>query len=317
MTKNLAFTLNAGVCRTVATQIELHGKLVEPQLADINEDTAIALANAIALGVALQHRFWAADEKGHLARYTYTLPSGEEVKPSGYWWDCIYALLEKHPEEFLPTKWGLGTRRWLLTKLLDAEAVNYIPDFEDRAVIVQDFARKVLRKEGGVRQLWLSSESLAAFFAALDKTKGYYDPEHHKKANLLVKMMEQDGLWIVAGKQRKELAPPLDYHLINIAVKTGMVEVHDPETRRRLVKRELLNEDEAAALRAACREAYALVTKDVEPWLVDDVLWNLSRTLCSERIPSCAGCILERFCECHLQGTTLNQSFPFILTDAF
>lgn len=317
MTKNLAFTLNAGVCRTVATQIELHGKLVEPQVADINEDTAIAVANAIALGVALQHRFWAADEKGHLARYSYTLPSGEEVKPSGYWWDCIYALLEKHPEEFLPTKRGFGTRRWLLTNLLDAEAVNYIPDFEDRAVIVQDFARKVLRKEGGVRRLWLSSKSLAKFFAALDKTKGYYDPGHHKKANLLIKMMEQDGLWVVAGDQRKELAPPLDYHLINIAVKTGMVEVHDPEARRRLVKRELLNEDEAIALRLACREAYAVVTENLDPWLVDDVLWNLSRNFCYDRIPRCINCPLQPDCYSHNAGSNLNQSFPFILTDAF
>jgi hypothetical protein len=258
----------------------------------------------------------------------YRLPNGSVVSPSQYYWDMMYEWIEDEDgawAEFLPDAmlayrdYPLGSREWVSHIYLGEQATDYIPDFNERAEIIADFCDKVANKDGGVSGLWQScGGDVRQFFTALDETIGYHDPEHHKKANLLIKVMEQAGLWLVPDDQRQYLSPPLDYHLINLAVKTGMVDVQDEDIRQRLTDRSVLTEGQAAQLRLACRDAYAIVSSAVgDPWAVDSALWSLSRSLCYDSEPSCDECPMSAFCVSHNSDNVLLGSFPAILTNAF
>jgi len=277
------------------------------------EAPLVYAANAIGFAVAIQHRFWSVVDDQLVPQF-YKLAGGELVKPSNHINDRTEEVLLSDPLFFSPTNPDLGSRVWFAEWMgLNSEA--FIPDFEERAVIVKDFASKVASVDGGVARLWDDlAGNVWAFYLILDTTTGYNDPDHHKKGNLLVKMMEDHGFWTV--QNRTELAPPLDYHLINIAVKTGLVDIQSADLRNRLANRRVLTDNQASELRLACRDAYQELTKTVDPWLLDSILWSLSREFCYDAEPSCAECPLATACKSSVGGE-LRHSFPAIYTDAF
>ena len=106
--------------------------------------------------------------------------------------------------------------------------------------------------------------------------------------------------------------------VLNVAVKLGMVVVHDPDARRRMVKRQLLTNRQIVELRQVAAEAYQLVTDLVgNPWEVDDEIYSVATKLCNDRMPFCAQCPFERLCEAHTGGSNLIVAFPISYTEAF
>ena len=122
---------------------------------------------------------------------------------------------------------------------------------------------------------------IRGFLKSCEDFQGYADPFVYKKANLAAKVMERRGLWKFKDPESKSL--PMDYHLQNVAIKTGMVSL-DSKLVDKISKKKFLNSDEELELRIACMDAYRMVSEasGMDPYYLDDVAWETGRSIQTE-----------------------------------
>jgi hypothetical protein len=116
----------------------------------------------------------------------------------------------------------------------------------------------------------------------------YTDPVR-KKSHLLLMVLHERGLWPLADPENLETA--IDYHIMRVALRFGIVEVTDPALRGVLVDQTPVGQDVDTAVRAAvgraCREAIRL-TPGLTPFRLDNALWMIGRSCCFPgRAPVC------------------------------
>lgn len=107
----------------------------------------------------------------------------------------------------------------------------------------------------------------------------YSDPVQ-KKSFLLIMFCVQSGAWGIVDLDSLKVA--IDYHVMRIAFRSGMVMVDDPSLEARLKEREPVSADEDNAVRSAIRDACDLLVKGSrhDVFAVDNILWMIGRNCC-------------------------------------
>ena len=215
----------------------------------------------------------------------------------GQWargWDYLVRASRRRVGDFRAERMAAYTAEDLLTLLSDDLDPQHSPidRVEERLEQLHDSARLLLGEYGG--------EALAVYERAggrlagegglldlLSKFRAYSDPLR-KKALLLAGMLHESGIWPLQDPQ--QLKVPMDYHVMRVALRSGMVEVGDQGLATALRERRPVSAAQDNAVRtavsAACDALLAHVGWSV--YAFDKLLWHLGRSCCFyEHEPIC------------------------------
>jgi hypothetical protein len=177
----------------------------------------------------------------------------------------------------------------------------------ERVSLLRDCAKTLLELfNGDVMQIYRISEGHLTrkdgkgICDLLRKFKAYADPIE-KKTFLLVLYLKESGVWEIKDVENLKVA--VDYHIMRVALRSGMVKVEDRDLREKLKLRKPATEDEDYEVRKAVREACSLVIKhsNCTVFEVDAILWNLGRSCCFyEHDPICGVNICRKRDKCTL-----------------
>jgi hypothetical protein len=233
----------------------------------------------------------------------YGLVNGQRLKGATFLWTKSKIMLDKDSNFFSPKNLAnLSSekfREWL------SDDTGQIPIFgpETRLDLTRQLGSEFLKHyERGFNEIYKQSRHrllwkgfLGGLFTRFEIFDGYRDWPFYKKANLLAKIMERRGFWKFEDPENKD--PPINYHLPNIAYKTGTI-TPGPNPREKIKNRKLLGSDEEFQLRLAVVKAYRIVAErsGIDPYKIDDDAWNEGREYCQDMPPNCDGVNKKRPC---------------------
>jgi len=115
--------------------------------------------------------------------------------------------------------------------------------------------------------------------ARLADCDAYSDPVE-KKSSLLVMFCVRCGAWQITDLDALKVA--IDYHIMRIALRSGMVTIQDPGLAARLRARTAVSAAEDNAIRTAVRDACDLLVRASAHSVfdVDNLLWMIGRNCC-------------------------------------
>jgi len=180
---------------------------------------------------------------------------------------------------------GITTRalRAIFSDTGDPDA-STLDRVEERVAQLHDAAHVLLAAyEGDVMALYRAAgqrlEGDGGILARLAECHAYRDPVQ-KKSFLLTMFLVQSGVWEVLDLENLRVA--VDYHIMRIALRSGMVRVEDGDLAARLRERGSVTEAEDNAVRDAVREAcHRLVgAARHSVFAVDHILWMIGRNCC-------------------------------------
>ena len=183
-------------------------------------------------------------------------------------------------------------KEWLLLKGRDGRVIS-IWDPEVRAELLRDLGCKLIKYfKGSVLNLIRSSNYLIrssyslGIIDLLKAFKAYSDPVE-KKSYLLIKFLSRRGLFNYLDPQNSEV--PVDNHLTRIALRLGFIDLPS-ELRNKIIEGKEFTHEEDIELRLSIRSAYKVLAKsvNVDPLILDDLLWLFGRKCCTYSNPVCS-----------------------------
>jgi endonuclease III len=133
----------------------------------------------------------------------------------------------------------------------------------------------------------------------LESFYGFRDSPFYKKALLLAKILCLRPERFLKIKDKEHQKVILDYHLLRLAERTGMIDILDPNLTEKLMGRQWVSREEEYEVRQRALEAYDMICKisEKDPFTIDDLFWK-GREYCHEmQEPECMKCLLNTKCK--------------------
>ena len=148
----------------------------------------------------------------------------------------------------------------------------------------QDASQLLLRRYGrDVMNLYHAAghrlQGEDGILARLAEFQAYSDPVE-KKSFLLVMFAQRSGAWQVQDIENLKVA--IDYHIMRIALRSGMVLVQDADLQARIKAKQPVTAGQDNQIREAVREACDLLVQQSQHSVfeVDNILWMMGRNCC-------------------------------------
>jgi len=117
--------------------------------------------------------------------------------------------------------------------------------------------------------------------------RAYSDPVE-KKTFLLLLYLNESGIWEIKDPENLKVA--VDYHIMRIALRAGIVNIVDNSLASRLLQCKKVKQSEDLEVRKTVREACSLLPEvsGHSSFEIDTMLWNMGRSCCFyEHDPIC------------------------------
>ncbi len=253
----------------------------------------------LALATLHQYGFWTADETRWLGPM-FATADGRRFKGSDYVWQAFTRAVRADPTVLDPAR--LAAEPDLFARICVADdGACPIPHLASHVALQRAYGAAL--PAGGVRGLVAAANAsdrpAAALLNSLKSLPGYAEDPLAKKANLLVVVLAGRPERFLELRDPESVQPIVDYHLMRGCLRTGCVEVTDPELRRRMEGRRWIDVVEERAVREACLEGLrALVGRSGRSVAdVDAFFFALGRSACLEtEPPRCDECALAPRC---------------------
>ncbi|MBI2063524.1 MAG: hypothetical protein HYT65_00820 [Candidatus Yanofskybacteria bacterium] len=250
-----------------------------------------------------QFGFWYGDERGYVEPLFGTV-NGKKNKGSDLLWKAAMRAFNEDVECFEPKKLAIIRPHDLARKIFsDDNGPVTFPDFETRFQLTRAYGlwfQKASSKNPQelVRFSNCSKNSLAKFLELMREVPGYNEDELQKK-NLLLAMAlaNRPEKWLEI-KDPQNWRPIIDYHLMRLALRQGLVDLDDKEGEQNEARKwtDLTTE---ASIRQSVYEAMETIIKESgKPMsFVDENYWN-GRRYCPEiETPDCQSCLFNSVCK--------------------
>ncbi|NCC73288.1 MAG: hypothetical protein EOM06_07790 [Sphingobacteriia bacterium] len=226
-----------------------------------------------------------------ICHQTYTL---HHPKLNLWGWDFIehvFAILAKEKSQLLNPSYLVSTDSSKLVRQLknwftyDEEPDHCTLDRPDeRVALMQDAAGFVTSEfKGKLSSLFRSSKGFlihsgTGLYEVLPKMQAFTDSQQ-KKSTFLIKLLMDAGL--ITINDPENFIPIMDYHMQRVLMRTGCVEITDPDLRQQLINRKPQNSDEP--IRSLCIEAFRIIadTSGHQVTRMNDYFWSLGRSCCN------------------------------------
>lgn len=248
-----------------------------------------------------QHGFWYGDQRGYRAPL-YAQFGGKVVKGSdAFWRMCMQAFL-RDPEQYMSARLADIMPEELSHILSDERGPVPFPDFEARFQLTRAYG-ECAKSRGGVEAALsranVAQDSLFTFLKESQYLSGYQDPLRKKSLLLAMTLMNRPEHFLTV-RDPEHWQPIVDYHLMRLALRTGMVQVLDPGLRATLAARAWVRDSvmEERIRQATSEAVQGVVSISGKPIDVVDHLFWRARQYCPEmEEPQCEKCVLKDVCE--------------------
>jgi len=273
---------------------------------------------AAVLAVATMHQygFWTTED-GAWAGPMDAAAGDRTWRGSEFVWQAFTRAASADPSVLDPAR--MAAEPDLLERICAADDGGCpLPDVASHRRLHQALGRALLERPGGwsaILEAAVASDSPAeTLLGTLATLPGYDEDPFAKKARLLVLILGARPERFL-GSDRTVPGAVVDYHLMRGCLRTGLVEITDPELRGRVEARRWVDVVEEAAIRAACSEALDALEAASGRTVgeIDGFFFSNGRTKCLQATaPICAECPIESACA---RRTTLFQ--PIFRTTAY
>lgn len=218
-------------------------------------------------------------------------------------WDYLEAASRRRMDLFTAPRLAELTAGGLQAILADDfdPARSTLDRVEERLGQLHQCADLLLSDYGGdVDEIYRRSGGRLAGEGGLLETLARFEPYGdpiRKKPFLLLMMLSAAGIWRL--EDIEALRVPVDYHVMRVALRSGMVRVTDPRLDRMLKEREPATKQVDLLVRGRVEEACDLLVKasGKSVFHVDMVLWHVGRSCCFyAHEPHCSRCPSTRRC---------------------
>lgn len=221
-------------------------------------------------------------------------------------WNFLMKALDevriKSPSKFTPEYLAKISHKELTTWLSAYPKKKRLTKKMKRAALVQDMAKFLLEKYGG-KILNLASKSSGkmegknGMYALLAKTIAYGEDPLRKKATVFIDLA--DELNLIKFSDWENYVPPIDYHIVRILLRSGVVEVLNKQLLLKLMNYHPAIKAGDLAIRQACIKAVILMAgrSPKKRKKIQGIFWVIGRDCCHEETPNCKNCQLEN-CTC-------------------
>jgi len=175
----------------------------------------------------------------------------------------------------------------------------------ERVGLLRNCARGLLKRfDGDIMRLYNASEGYLirrdrkGLLNLLKNFRAYSDPVE-KKSFLILLYLSESGIWKIRDLENLKIA--VDYHIMRIALRAGIVNVVDNALASRLLQRKRVKLSEDYEVRKTVREACSLLSKysGHSAFEIDTMLWNMGRSCCFyEHDPICDARICHKRDRC-------------------
>jgi len=181
----------------------------------------------------------------------------------------------------------------------------------ERVGLLRDCARVLLKRFDGdimrihdVSEGYLTRRDGKGLLTLLKNFRAYRDPVE-KKSFLLLLYLNESGVWKI--RDLKNLKIAVDYHIMRIALRAGIVSLVDNALAFRLLQHKRVKQSEDYEVRKTVREACSLLSKHSGHSIfeIDTMLWNMGRSCCFyEHDPICGFKICQKRDRCSFVKAT-------------
>lgn len=214
-------------------------------------------------------------------------------------WNFLSEALRKvqvqSPKKFTPS---------YLQNVSNEELYDWLSDYSKkwrldkrfrRSELVRNMAKILVKKyKGKVKNLLKSAgDKLGGkkgLYSLLESFEAYGEDPLCKKSAVLIDILDRFNLW--EFNDWENYIPPIDYHIVRIALRNGVLEVKDEMLLKKLKEGEPATKEEDIIIRSAVINALKEITKySGKPTKdIQGFYWALGRDRCDSENPSCVTC---------------------------
>lgn len=247
-----------------------------------------------------QFGFWTGTAEGGWSGPMYASLDGHRYKGSDFIWAAFARAARERPELLDPARMAAEPESFLsICRADDGTCPLPHPEAYVRLHRLHG-AAMTARWPGGYAELVAACNAtptpIASLLDHLGDLPGYAEDPLRKKANLLAIILANRPEGFLDDRDREHIEPIVDYHLMRGCLRTGCVELLDPDLARRVDARQWVDAVEEQAIRDACHSAIAGLVRESRTSVpaVDGFFFALGRKTCLEtEPPRCDACVLE------------------------
>ncbi len=226
--------------------------------------------------------------------------AGKELKGSDFLWNAYLRILQADPDFFTSERQADLKMDDMQNLFRADDGSQPMPALELHLAQAKQYGQDMLALKLTPQiildQVRESASPLRSFFELLDKIGGYKEDPLRKKSGLLAFILKQRPEEFLTFE--REVTPVVDYHAMRACLRIGLVEIRDPELRRKIIGRRVISPAEEAAIRFAAYIAIEQVASlsGRSMGAVDWFFFN-SRRRCPEMTdPECQNCQVDSIC---------------------
>jgi hypothetical protein len=266
-----------------------------------------------------QFGFWADDPSTGWMGPMYGVIDGKRYKGSDFIWAAFARAAKEDPKQLTPERMSMDSG--LFERICTADNGRCpVPQLELHASLHAAHANMMMRHWKNGYKAMLSHANaqpkpIAALLESLKKLPGYMADPLAKKANLLAIILAARPEGFLEPRDPESIVPIVDYHMMRLCLRTGLVTIKDPELRRRIIARQWVDNTEELAIRQATGRAILALARQTNLSIaaIDGLFFQLGRQVCLETEPArCTDCPLTKDCA---KDTALFQ--PVFRTSAY
>jgi len=253
-----------------------------------------------------QYGFWTADVDDGWIGPMFASINGKIYKGSDFVWAAFARAAEERPE--LLTIERMATDPTLFSTICTADDGRCpIPDLASHQQLHQAHGHAMKRQWPGgyqdiVRQANATPKPVQAILRTLGGLPGYMSDPMAKKANLLAVILGARPEGFLQTKDPENIAPIVDYHMMRVCLRTGLVNIENADLERRLCTRMWVDPTEELAIRQATGRAILNLVEQTgcSVAAIDGLFFKIGRKHCVEtEEPTCGQCPLHDACAQH------------------
>jgi hypothetical protein len=163
----------------------------------------------------------------------------------------------------------------------------------------RDMLTLQLTPQAAIDQALASAQPLQTFLVILDKVGGYKEDPLRKKSSLLALALNSRPERFFPLRDDELIGPIMDYHIMRLLLRTGLIDVVDGELRAKLAERQVISLAEEWAVRYPAYLAYEMLLSlsGKSPGALNGLTFSTARQRCPELTePQCQSCPLDPVC---------------------
>ncbi len=266
-----------------------------------------------------QYGFWRATASAGWQEPMIAPIDGVKRKGSDFIWAAFARAAREDPSVFSPERMA-SEPRLFETICTDDMGQCPVPQLDTHSALHVSHGHAMMRQwpDGYTAILDRVNRTrapISALLSLLRTQPGYMADPLAKKANLLAIILSARPEGWLSSSDPENIQPIVDYHMMRLCLRTGLVRVDDPDLARRLTERTWVDPQEELAIRQATGRAILGLVEQTQRTVgaIDGLFFKLGRTVCLEtEAPRCDECPLSTGCA---QRTDLFQ--PVFRTTAY